>query len=119
MYIKLPRNYLAMSTVDLLRLKIAMQNKITDIEGQIDRCNMLPARPESGFGSRSWLMKAKLALGKYHRDVERINCVMVERKDKPDHIPDILALSFVDAARRRLTDVVFSTIMQEAKEEQL
>ncbi|MEN6421297.1 MAG: hypothetical protein ABFD76_05060 [Smithella sp.] len=119
MYLKLPRNYSAMSTVDLLRLKIAMQNRITDIVGQIDRCNLLPVRPAHGFGSRSWLMKAKLALAKYKRDVERINCAVLDHKDKPDHIPDMVALSFVEASRRRLTDVVFNAIMQEAKEEQL
>lgn len=115
--ILLPDKYETQPAAKLLNIKLQMEKRIDEIQGQIDRAKLLAATPTDGFGSRSWQQRAVKSRKAYGRDIQLIQNVLESRKEEQKASTPPLADHFVTIARRRLDETVFNDIMNEAREE--
>lgn len=116
--LKLPEDYKTLSFRELDALKASMRARITLIEGQIERSMKMNPIPAAGFGSRKWFDRAVKSRKAYEADVSAIAEAVSQRSKGAG--PAAIAQTadmFVVVARRRLDNVVFQSIMDEAKAE--
>lgn len=95
------------SSEELAETKLRFEDEIFKINLQID------AAKERGSVDRGWLRKAESARRMYGRDCQRIQIEQGRRK-KSHTIS--FERRFIEAARRRLNEEVYKSLMDEALE---
>lgn len=120
--LKLPKDYETLPATVLANLKLSMEERVDEISEQLARVKaktfmpMAPL-PTKGFGSNDWVNRAVKTRAAYSRDVQRLQIELQSRKDTQKAEAPRLDNAFITIARRRLTDTVFNSIMNEAREE--
>lgn len=113
--LRLPENYRTMSTDDLLELKVRMESRQADITMQLGSAKD-KAAAAGEYANPAWYRNASRAKAAYGHDIQRIQNILKQRKERQNGNSSLENL-FVTIAKRRLDETVFKDIMAEAREE--
>jgi hypothetical protein len=108
-------DFTKLDRVELLERKQKLDSEIADIKQQLEQARLVK-HLTGQYADRDWYIRANAALRHKGQESQAIQIALSRLKTQKKERPDTLEGRFVEIARQKLADEVFTDILSEARE---